>query len=321
MIVYPNAKINLGLAVVRKRTDGYHDLETLFLPVPGLHDELEIKPLERLCQSSVGKEEVGSGLFSFHQKGLAVDCPAEDNLIIRTYLRVREAFPDKVGPVEIRFRKNIPFGAGLGGGSADAAFTLVALNRLFDLGLSDEQMERLISPLGADCAFFIQNRPRFAEGIGDVFSEVPEAVLEQLRGKWLLLVKPDCAVSTRDAYRGIQPRESRESSEGNVEPLTGEGNLSRRGVSYSSVTPCHLLYLRGGVLPLSSWQETLRNDFETTVFPLYPEIAAVKQQLLDMGALYAAMSGSGATVFGLFDHEPDTSAFGALFTHKEHLNY
>lgn len=314
MIVYPNAKINLGLAVVRKRTDGYHDLETLFLSVPGLHDELEITPLERLCQSSVGKEEVGSGLFSFHQEGLAVDCPAEDNLIIRTYMRAREAFPDKVGPVDIRFRKNIPFGAGLGGGSADAAFTLVALNRLFDLGLSDEQMERLISPLGADCAFFIQNRPRFAEGIGDVFSEVPEAVLEQLRGKWLLLVKPDCAVSTRDAYRGIQPREAQKSAT-NLGPLAEDGNTSRGCVSYSSVK------VHPFKQPLAAWQQTLRNDFETTVFPLYPEIAAVKQQLLDMGALYAAMSGSGATVFGLFDHEPDTSAFGALFTHKEHLNY
>ena len=300
MKVFPNAKINLGLAIVRKRPDGYHDLETIFLPVPGLHDELEITP---------------SPSFSFTREGLTVDCPAEDNLIIRTYLRTKEAFPDKVGPVNIRFRKNIPFGAGLGGGSADAAFTLVALNRLFDLGLTPEQMERFISPLGADCAFFIQNRPRFAEGIGDIFSEVPESVLDQLRGKWLLLVKPDCAVSTRDAYRGIQPRESQHATENpphNSSPRVGD--VSR---SDGEVRNTPLINNSKLTINISS----LTNDFESTVFPLYPEIAAVKQQILDQGAFYAAMSGSGATVFGLFDHLPDTAPFGTLFTHVEKLDY
>lgn len=258
MILYPNAKINLGLAVMRKRADGYHDLETIFLPVSELHDELEVLPLEASSERA----------YTFEQEGITIDCSPEDNLIIRAYLAMRERYP-QVGPVAIRFRKQIPFGAGLGGGSADAAYLVKAVNALFSLGLTDEEMEAVVSPLGADCAFFIQNRPRYAEGIGNVFSEVPEAVLEQIRGKWIVLVKPSCAVSTGQAYRGIQRREE-----------LGETGI--RGV--------HELSL-------------LTNDFERTVFPLFPEIAAVKQQLEQLGACYAAMSGSGATVFGLFSSQ------------------
>lgn len=265
MIVYPNAKINLGLNIVAKRPDGYHDLETVFLPVPALHDELEI------TRSDAPEP------YSFVQEGIAVDCPDSDNLIIRAYLRVRERYP-QVGNIRIRFRKCIPFGAGLGGGSADAAFTVRALNDLFALNLTDEEMERLVAPLGADCAFFIQNRPRFAEGIGDIFSEVPEGLIDALQGRWLLLVKPDCAVSTRAAYSGIRPARP--------------------------ATPLRLALTR----PLSTWQHAVLNDFEDSVFPQFPEIAAWKQRLLDLGADYAAMSGSGATVFGLFRQKPDLSS-------------
>ncbi|MBO4621200.1 MAG: 4-(cytidine 5'-diphospho)-2-C-methyl-D-erythritol kinase [Paludibacteraceae bacterium] len=264
MTVYPNAKINLGLSIVGKRPDGYHNLETVFLPVPGLHDVLEIEEAQ-------GAEGLP---YSFEQAGLAVDCAAEDNLIVRAYLRVREAFP-RVGDVRIRFRKQIPFGAGLGGGSADAAFTVKALNELFRLGMSAREMEELVSPLGADCAFFIQNRPRYAEGIGDVFYEVPEAFVKQLKDKWLLLVKPNCAVSTKVAYQGICPKKTEV-------PLTER--LSA---------------------PLDTWQESVVNDFEESVFPQFPKIAAVKARLLDMGALYAAMSGSGATVYGIFNKRID----------------
>jgi len=265
MTVYPNAKINLGLNIVAKRPDGYHDLETVFLPVPALHDELEI------TRSDAPEP------YSFVQEGIAVDCPDTDNLIIRAYLRVRERYP-QVGNVRIRFRKCIPFGAGLGGGSADAAFTVRALNDLFALNLTDEEMERLVAPLGADCAFFIQNRPRFAEGIGDIFSEVPEGLVDALQGRWLLLVKPDCAVSTRAAYSGIRPARP--------------------------ATPLRLALTR----PISTWQHAVLNDFEDSVFPQFPEIAAWKQRLLDLGADYAAMSGSGATVFGIFQQKPDLSS-------------
>lgn len=261
MIVYPNAKINIGLNIINKRVDGYHNIQTVFLPVPALHDELEI--------TLSGQDSP----YTFTQEGISIDCPAEDNLIIRTYLRVREQYPS-VGNVHIRFRKNIPFGAGLGGGSADAAFTVVALNNIFNLHLTNEEMERLIAPLGADCAFFIQNRPRFAEGIGDIFSECPENLIDQLKNKWLLLIKPDCAVSTRAAYQGIHPHR---------QPIQLRKALA---------------------LPISNWQQTVINDFEESVFPQFPEIARVKQQLLDAKPLYAAMSGSGATVFGIFESKP-----------------
>ena len=264
MTVYPNAKINLGLNIVSKRPDGYHNLETVFLPVPALHDELEITRSD------------APDPYSFVQEGIAVDCADEDNLIIRAYLRVREHCP-QVGNVCIRFRKNIPFGAGLGGGSADAAFTVRALNELFALGLTNEEMERLVAPLGADCAFFIQNRPRFAEGIGDIFSEAPEGLIDTLQGRWLLLIKPDCAVSTRAAYSGIRPAQPE--------------------------TPLRQALTK----PISTWQNYVRNDFEDSVFPQFPEIAQWKQRMLELGATYAAMSGSGATVFGIFDNKPDLS--------------
>lgn len=276
MTVYPNAKINLGLSVVSRRPDGYHNLETIFLPVPGLHDV-------------IGVEKVVDGApASFEQAGIVVNCAPEDNLIWRTYLRVRELYPEKVGAVSIRFKKQIPFGAGLGGGSADAAFMLRALNELFELGMSAEEMEMHIAPMGADCAFFIQNRPRMAEGIGNIFDEVPSALMDELSGKWLLLLKPDSAVSTREAYGGITPRQAEV-------PL-------REAVRQ----------------PIACWQRTVVNDFEKTVFPLHPEIADLKAKMLDSGALYAAMSGSGATVFGIFADRPTLTVPG-IFAHLEQL--
>ena len=159
MVFYPNCKINIGLRVVRKREDGYHDLETIFYPVYGLHDELEVNRV-----SGIGNRESGVG-FSFIQEGLAVDCPAEDNLIIKCYQRMQAKYP-QIGDVRIRFKKNIPFGAGLGGGSSDAAHMAIALNEIFALGLTREQLAEEVRPLGADCPFFIYNAPCYAEGIG-----------------------------------------------------------------------------------------------------------------------------------------------------------
>ena len=276
MTVFPNAKINLGLNIVSKRADGYHNLETVFLPVPGLHDELEIQASDDAAP------------YSFRQEGIAVDCADEDNLIIRAYLRMRERF-DKVGNVRIRFRKNIPFGAGLGGGSADAAFTVKAVNELFRLQLTDKQMEELVAPLGADCAFFIRNRPRYAEGVGDIFSEVPAGLEERLKGLWLLLVKPDCAVSTRAAYQGIRPH---------APAIRLQQSLRE---------------------PIDTWQQTVLNDFEESVFPQFPEIEAWKQRLLAGGAAYAAMSGSGATVFGIYTKKPEVDIPSGVFYHLSQL--
>ncbi|MBQ9752641.1 MAG: 4-(cytidine 5'-diphospho)-2-C-methyl-D-erythritol kinase [Paludibacteraceae bacterium] len=253
MILIPNCKINIGLRVVRKREDGYHDLETIFYPVYGLHDELEV---ER------------STNFEFCQEGLAVDCSAEDNLLIKCYQRMRAKYP-QVGNVRIRFKKNIPFGAGLGGGSSDAAHMAIALNEIFELRLTQQQLAEEVRPLGADCPFFIYNTPCYAEGIGDKLTPISL----DLSGLRLMMIKPNCGVSTKEAYAGIVRHPE---VEGQIK------NALHEGLSFDIMRPL------------------LINDFEQTVFPIHPEIAEIKQRLLDAGAVYAAMSGSGSTVFGLF---------------------
>ena len=254
MILYPNCKINLGLRVIRKREDGYHDLETIFVPIYGLHDELEVNKGERL-------KVKGERSFSFHQEGITVDCNPEDNLIIKCYHLMAEKYP-QIGNVSIRFRKNIPFGAGLGGGSSDAAHMALALNELFELGLSKEQLAAEVSPLGADCPFFIYNTPCYAEGIGDKLTPIDLP----LQGTRIIMIKPNEGVSTKEAYAGIKRHPE---ASGHV--LKGE-------------------YI---------------NDFEESVFPKHPNIAHIKKRLLDAGAYYASMTGSGSTVFGFFKNDPE----------------
>lgn len=258
MLLFPNCKINIGLRVVRKREDGYHDLETIFYPVYGLHDELEVEPAEE---------------FAFLQDGLVVDCLPTDNLIYKVYKRMQEHFP-QIGNVKITFKKNIPFGAGLGGGSSDAAHMAIALNEIFSLGLTREQLAEEVRPLGADCPFFIYNTPCYAEGIGDRLSPITF----DLSGLRLVMIKPNCSVSTKDAYAGIVRHPE---AEGQIKQALEEGQT------------------------LTDMCPLLINDFEQTVFPLHPEIAEIKQRLLSAGAMYAAMSGSGSTVFGLFQHNPE----------------
>lgn len=259
MLLYPNCKINIGLRVIRKREDGYHDLETIFYPIHGLTDRLEVTASER---------------FSFEQAGIAVDCAADDNLLIKCYRRMQAHYP-QIGNVRIRFEKRIPFGAGLGGGSSDAAHMAIALNELFRLGLSREQLADEVSTLGADCAFFIYNTPCLAEGIGERLTPISLS----LSGFRLIMLKPDVHVSTREAYQGIR--------------LSGD-------------KPSLAQLVRKGIAPidLKRHEAVIYNDFEQNIFALHPQLAAVKQQLLDAGAFYAAMSGSGSTVYGLF--EPDT---------------
>ena len=269
MIFYPNCKINIGLRVVRKREDGYHDLETIFYPVYGLHDELEVNRV-----SGIGNRESGVG-FSFIQEGLAVDCPAEDNLIIKCYQRMQAKYP-QIGDVRIRFKKNIPFGAGLGGGSSDAAHMAIALNEIFALGLTKEQLAEEVRPLGADCPFFIYNTPCYAEGIGDKLTPISL----DLSGLRIIMIKPNSGVSTREAYSGI------------IRHPEVEGQIKQALQDRQS---------------FADMRPLLVNDFEQTVFPLYPEIAEIKQRLLDASAVYAAMSGSGSTVFGLFQHDSEGS--------------
>ena len=266
MLLFPNCKINIGLRVVRKREDGYHDLETIFYPVMGLHDELEVNRV-----SGIGNREFGGG-FSFIQEGLAMDCPAEDNLIIKCYQHMRAKFP-QIGDVRIRFKKNIPFGAGLGGGSSDAAHMAIALNEIFALGLTREQLAEAVRPLGADCPFFIYNTPCYAEGIGDKLTPISM----DLSGLRLIMIKPACGVSTKEAYSGIIPK-------GNSKVLNDLKVLN--------------------VLNDFTVLSALTNDFEETVCKVHPEIAEIKKRLQEAGAVYAAMSGSGSTVFGLFQHNP-----------------
>ena len=258
MKLFPNCKINIGLRVVRKREDGYHDLETIFYPVMGLHDELEVVP---------------SSKFEFIQEGLAVDCKPEDNLIVKCFLNMKAKYP-QVGDVRIRFKKNIPFGAGLGGGSSDAAHMAIALNEIFALGLTREQLADEVRSLGADCPFFVYNTPCYAEGIGDKLSPISL----DLSGLRLVMIKPNCGVSTREAYGGIIRHPE---AEGKIKQALAEEKL------------------------LVDMRSLLVNDFEQTVFPLHSEIAEIKQRLLDAGAVYAAMSGSGSTVFGLFENDAE----------------
>lgn len=252
MIVYPNAKINLGLHVLRRRSDGFHDLATVFYPIP-LQDALEVHEAER---------------FRFRQAGFMLDCPAGDNLVIRVLRSLEEEF--QLPELDIFLYKHIPSGAGLGGGSADAAFMAKLLNAEFHLGLSDDNLRQRLSKLGADCAFFVDNTPALATGIGDHLLPLDFS----LKGWTLLLVKPDVEVSTRDAYAGVKTQE-REGEDGAALLAA----LNR---------------------PVEEWQNLLTNDFEASIFPRFPEIAAIRDLMLDLGAVYAAMSGSGSAVFGLF---------------------
>lgn len=254
MISFPNCKINLGLHVVGKRPDGYHDLETLFLPVMELCDELEIV----------------EGPLAMHQDGIALDNTPEDNLCMKAWRLLHDEFG--IPSVTIRLKKGIPFGAGLGGGSSDAAFTLKMLNGIFSLGLEDSQLEQRAARLGADCAFFIRNRAAYATGIGDQLEPIEWEVES---GKWKVVIEiPEGEhVSTKEAYAGLQ------------RDLFG----------------CPRPDLREAVRrPIEEWRNLIVNDFEASVFPSHPAIAALKEEMYRRGALYASMTGSGAAVFGIF---------------------
>lgn len=251
MITFPYAKINLGLDIVHRRADGYHDIETVFYPI-ALNDVLEV---------------VRDSETSLTCHGNPIDCPMEQNLVYKAWRLMSERYD--VPPIQIHLYKHIPDGAGLGGGSSDAAFMLSMLNTMFELGLERQELAKMAATLGADCAYFLYRQPMFATGIGDRL----EPIDVSLAGRSLLLVKPDVYVSTRDAYAGVVPM--------------------RPAVS-----------LRERVaLPLEQWQRTVVNAFEPTVFAAHPWLADIKQDLLDAGAVYAAMSGSGSSLFGIFDSD------------------
>ncbi|POY36068.1 4-(cytidine 5'-diphospho)-2-C-methyl-D-erythritol kinase [Solitalea longa] len=251
MILFPNAKINLGLNIVEKRADGFHNIETVFYPIK-INDSLEVI-------------EATETKFNVH--GVDIPGNVKDNICLKAYELLKHDFD--LPAIEVHLLKNIPVGAGLGGGSADGSFMLKLLNQKFELGLTVQQLQNYARQLGSDCAFFIENKPVFAFGKGDEFVE-QEVNLDTY---YLVLVKPAIHVSTADAYGGCLPSKPQTSLQ-------------------------MLLHL-----PVAEWKALVMNDFESTVFPKYPEIRAIKEHLYNNGALYASMSGSGSSVFGIF-HSP-----------------
>ncbi|MDR6196298.1 4-(cytidine 5'-diphospho)-2-C-methyl-D-erythritol kinase [Siphonobacter sp. SORGH_AS_0500] len=259
MISFPNAKINLGLYITEKRPDRFHNLESVFVPV-GWTDVLEILPAEET---------------SFRSSGIPIPGDASTNLCLKAYESLKEDF--SLPPVWIHLHKVVPIGAGLGGGSSDAAFTLKMLNELFDLKLTNDQLEAYARPLGSDCAFFIRNEAKFCSGKGDEFSEI----MLNLAGKSIILIYPNIHSSTAEAYASVTPKAA---------PTDWQEVLQQS---------------------VDTWKDVVHNDFETSLFPLYPTLEQLKQQLYEAGASYASMSGSGSTVFGIFDNDiPDGLGMG-----------
>ncbi len=260
MISFPNAKVNLGLRILAKREDGYHDLESCFYPIPWC-DSLEI---------------LEASTFSVNSYGLEVQGSAADNLCVKAYELLQADFD--IPPVEIHLLKNIPMGAGLGGGSADGAFTLKMLSELFRLNLSPEKLETYALRLGSDCPFFIKNKPAIASGRGEKLEEYEL----DLEGYFLALANPSIHISTREAFAGATP-----------------------SATHPSIA---------GILknPISDWKGHLVNDFESSIFPTHPEIENIKRAMYQEGAIFSTMTGSGSTVYGIFEDTPENKDWKLL---------
>ena len=257
MLVFPNAKINIGLHIVEKRNDGYHNIESVFYPIP-LQDALEavVEPLQdTITLTTTGFEILGN---------------SNDNLITKAYYLLQKEYPQLQG-LHVHLHKAIPMGAGLGGGSADCAFFIRLLNQLYALELTSQQLHNYAQQLGSDCAFFIANTPAYATQRGEVLAPIKL----NLGGYYLVLVKPNIHVSTAQAYAGVSPK-----------PMT---------------VPLTTLIQQ----PIEQWRDSITNDFESSIFATHPILSEIKEQLYMQGATYAAMSGSGATVYGLFKKEVD----------------
>ncbi|MBQ9668698.1 MAG: 4-(cytidine 5'-diphospho)-2-C-methyl-D-erythritol kinase [Prevotella sp.] len=259
MITFPIAKINLGLNVVERRPDGYHNLETVFYPVP-ICDALEVQPMDGRFPSEADCD--------LKVTNIIIEGDERRNLVVRAYELLKQEFPG-LPRVHAHLFKQIPTQAGMGGGSSDGAAMMTLLNEMFGLGLTASQMVERVVKLGADCPFFVEGRPAYAEGIGERL----EPLELSLRGWHLAVVRPDIPVPTREAFSLIRPAHPQKN--------------------------CRTIVSQ----PVETWRDELVNDFEQSVFALHPEIGAVKERLYDLGATYAAMSGSGSAVFGLFRNE------------------
>ncbi|MDR3286410.1 MAG: 4-(cytidine 5'-diphospho)-2-C-methyl-D-erythritol kinase [Prevotellaceae bacterium] len=259
MIVFPNAKINLGLDVIEKRCDGFHNIETVFYPIP-LCDILEI-------------EESHNNTSALFNSGIIINDDTYNNLCMKSLCLMKKHF--SIPEVNIFLYKKIPFGAGLGGGSADAANVLMMLNKMFSLNIDDEKLMLYAAQIGSDCAFFIKNKPQAASGKGEIMNDINI----NLNGYYLVVVKPDIFVSTAQAYANVTPKK----------PTLRIADIVSK--------------------PIEEWKYFLKNDFETTVFLQFPEIQQIKETLYQKGAIYASMSGTGSSVYGIFADSIDTNDF------------
>lgn len=256
MLKFPNAKINLGLNITAKRTDGYHDIESCFYPIP-LKDALEIIPAKKL---------------RFESTGLKIPGNSKDNLVLKAYELLKADFD--LHALDIILHKNIPMGAGMGGGSADGAFMLTLLNKYFDLGIANKELEAYALQLGSDCPFFIDNQPKLVSGRGEIF----ESTKLDLSGYYLALVYPNIHISTAEAYSGVKPQKAQ--------------------ISIKEIIENH---------PVEEWKRLLKNDFEVGIFEKYPKLEELKNKFYEDGAIYASMTGSGSTIFGIFKEQPKNS--------------
>lgn len=270
MISFPNCKINIGLNIVSNRSDGYHNIETVFYPLT-LCDALEVLP------AGLSRSE-----DEFCLEGVSIDGDAEQNLCMKALRLIKKEI--SIPPLKIVLMKKIPIGAGLGGGSSDAAFTLKMVNTFCSTRYTDERLIEMASVLGSDCAFFIVNKPVFAFGKGDQMSQISIG----LKGLTIVIVKPPIFVSTAEAYSGTTPNVPEHSLRELIQ------------------------------LPVAEWKQVIKNDFEHTIFSRHPEIAAIKKRMYEMGAIYSSMSGSGSSVFGLFNGSVNAPTdFPGCFYHEE----
>ncbi len=274
VIRFPIAKINLGLNIVERRPDGYHNLETVFYPVP-IKDVLEVFPMDEKFPSSVDCD--------LKVSNIQIEGDEQKNLVVRAYQLLKQDFPQQMQRVHAHLFKRIPTQAGMGGGSSDCAVMISLLNDLFGLGLNNQQMIDYAARLGADCPFFVLNRPVYAEGIGERMQPIHLDL-----SSWVLaIVRPNIPVSTKEAFSYIHPKQPAK----NCREIVAQ--------------------------PVETWRDELTNDFETSVFQIHPEIGQIKDDLYQMGAVYAAMSGSGSALFGLFRKSVDLSShFKGMFTEE-----
>lgn len=274
MLTFPNAKINLGLNIIEKRDDGYHNIQSIFYPIP-LRDALEV----------IENKESSSNRITFTSSGIPIPGDITNNLCYYAYHLIANdyALPN----IKVHLHKHIPIGAGLGGGSADAAFFIKLLNDKFDLGLAWGEMHNYARQLGSDCSFFITNKPAFVQGKGDNY----EAIKLDLSDYYFALIYPSIHINTAKAYSGVIPK-----------------------------TPINSLEQDILNLPLEQWKNNIHNDFEDSIFPQFLEIKTIKEKLYSSGAIYASMSGSGSSVYGIFKNKTDLKKeFGDYFVFEGKL--